>query len=149
IRRPANRVGPRWLNFMKALFGPPAQRRLGRAALQIDQIRHWEGEYSRLSDDDLNLQGKRLRGRARGGESLHHLLPEAFGAVCVSATRTIGLRPFDVQLAAGFVLHNGAIAELATGEGKTLVGTLPTFLNALVGKGAHITTVNDYLARRD
>src|SRR5205823_575828 len=82
-------------------------------------------------------------------ESLDRLLPEAFGAVCVAAQRTTKLRPFDVQLAGGVVLHRGALAELATGEGKTLVATMPTFLNALAGKGVHVTTVNDYLARRD
>jgi preprotein translocase subunit SecA len=91
----------------------------------------------------------RLRGRARGGESLDRLLPEAFGLVCVASKRHLGLRPFDVQLAAGVVMHQGALAELATGEGKTLCATLPAYLNALVGKGVHVTTVNDYLARRD
>src|SRR5437588_12921843 len=90
-----------------------------------------------------------MRGRARGGGSLERWVPEAFGLVCVAAVRTIRLRPFDVQLAGGVVLHHGAIAELATGEGKTLVAAMPTFLNALAGKGAHVTTVNDYLASRD
>src|SRR5262249_52086058 len=91
----------------------------------------------------------RRRGRARGGESLDGLLPEAFGACCVAAQRTIKLRPFDVQLAGGVVLHHGGLAELATGEGKTLCATMPAYLNALTGKGVHVTTVNDYLARRD
>jgi preprotein translocase subunit SecA len=90
-----------------------------------------------------------LRGRARGGETLERLIPEAFGLVCVAAKRTVKLRPFDVQLAGGVILHHGAIAELATGEGKTLVASLPVFLNALAGKGVHVTTVNDYLAARD
>jgi preprotein translocase subunit SecA len=134
---------------LQALFGLPSQRRLARAILQIDPIRHWETEHARLSDPDLRQYGQRLSGRARGGEPLDRLLPEMFGAVCVAAKRTIGLRPFDVQLAAGVVLHHGALAELATGEGKTLVATLPTCLNALTGKGVHITTVNDYLTRRD
>jgi preprotein translocase subunit SecA len=134
---------------MKALFGLPSQRRLARAALQVDRIRHWEKEYSRLNDAELRQRGLQLRGRARGGESLERLLPEAFGLVCVAAVRTIKLRPFDVQLAGGVVLHHGAIAELATGEGKTLVAAMPTFLNALTGKGVHVTTVNDYLAGRD
>jgi preprotein translocase subunit SecA len=91
----------------------------------------------------------RLRGRARGGEALDRLLPEAFGLVCVASWRKLGLRPFDVQLAAGVVLHQGGLAELATGEGKTLVAALPVYLNALFGKGVHVATVNDYLARRD
>src|SRR5947209_9640653 len=145
----STRLGSRWLNHLKALFGLPSQRRLARAALQIDRIRYWESEYTRLNDAELRQRGLQLRGRARGGESLDRLLPEAFGLVCVSAVRTIRLRPFDVQLAGGVVLHHGAIAELATGEGKTLVAAMPTFLNALKGKGVHVTTVNDYLAGRD
>src|SRR5437588_10673126 len=90
-----------------------------------------------------------MRGRARGGGSLERWLPEAFGLVYVAAVRTVKLRPFDVQLAAGVVLHHGAVAELATGEGKTLVAAMPVYLNALLGKGVHLATVNDYLARRD
>ena len=143
------RVGSRWWNHVRALFGPPSKRRLARGALQIDKIRHWEAEFVKLSDSELKQRGLQLRGRARGGESLMKLLAEAFGLVCVSASRTTRLRPFDVQLAAGVVMHEGALAELVTGEGKTLTGSLPTFLNALVGKGVHVTTVNDYLARRD
>jgi preprotein translocase subunit SecA len=131
------------------LLGQPSRRRLGRAALKVDRIRCWEQEFSRLSDSELLYTALTLRGRARGGWSLNRLLPEAFGLVCAAAQRTIGLRPFDVQLAGGVVLHEGALAELATGEGKTLVAALPAFLNALVGKGVHITTVNDYLAARD
>jgi len=145
----AHRFGPSWLLHIKGLFGSPSGRRLAQAALQIDRVRHYESEFSRLSDAELKKSGLRLRGRARWGEPLNRLLPEAFGLVCVAATRTIGLRPFDVQLAGAVVLHQGAIAELATGEGKTLVAALPAFLNALGGQGVHITTVNDYLAKRD
>src|SRR5437763_11461111 len=145
----AHRMGPRWLNHVKALCGTPSQRRLARAALYVDRTRHWENEFSRLNDAELRQRGLQLRGRARGGESLDRLLPEAFGLVCVAAVRTVRLRPFDVQLAGGVVLHYGALAELATGEGKTLVAAMPTFLNALTGKGVHVTTVNDYLAGRD
>ena len=137
------------MNHFKALFGLPWQRRLAYAALQIDKIRHWEGEFSKLSDADLKLKGMQLRGRARGGESLNAILPEAFGLVCVSAYRVLQLRPYDVQLAGGVVMHHGALAELATGEGKTLTASLPVCLNALTGKGVHVTTVNDYLAKRD
>jgi len=144
-----SRLGSRWKNQFYRLFGSPSERRLARAALYIDQIRYWEGEFSKLSDEELKAKGLRLKGRARGGESLDKLAPEAFAAVCVAAKRTIGLRPFDVQLAAGIVMHHGALAELATGEGKTLTASLPLFLNALTGKGAHLATVNDYLARRD
>jgi preprotein translocase subunit SecA len=144
-----NRLGRRWSNHLKALFGTPAQRRLARAALHVTQIRYWESEFSRLNDADLRVRSLQLRGRARGGESLDHLLPEAFGLVCVAALRTTQLRPFDVQLAGGVVLHHGALAELATGEGKTLTATMPAYLNALTSKGVHVTTVNDYLASRD
>jgi preprotein translocase subunit SecA len=144
-----NRLGSRLLNHGKRLFGGPSARRLARAALQVDRCRYWEREFSRLTDAELRQQGLRLRGRARGAESLDRLLAEAFGLVCVAATRFVQLRPFDVQLAGGVVLHHGALAELATGEGKTLVAALPAFLNALAGKGVHITTVNDYLAARD
>jgi preprotein translocase subunit SecA len=149
VRRPPRRLGPRLLNYFKALFGTPSQRRLGRAALKVNRIRYWESEFDRLSDPELRQRGQRLVGRARGGESLDRLLPEAYGLVCVAAKRMINLRPFDVQLAAGVILHEGGLAELATGEGKTLCASLPIFLNALQGKGAHLTTVNDYLARRD
>jgi preprotein translocase subunit SecA len=148
-RRSGYRFGPRWLLHLRALCGPPSRRRLARAALQIDLVRYWEGELSRESDDELRERGRRLRGRARGRGALDRLLSEAFGAMCVASQRRLGLRPFDVQIAAGVVLHHGAIAELATGEGKTLAASLPTFLNALPGKGAHVATVNDYLARRD
>jgi preprotein translocase subunit SecA len=148
-RPPDRRLRPHWYHYVQALFGLPSQRRLARAVLYIDRIRHWESELSRLSDADLKQYALRLAGRARGGEGLDRLLPEVFGAVCVAARRTLGLRPFDVQLAGGVVLHRGALAELATGEGKTLVAALPASLNALTGKGVHITTVNDYLARRD
>src|SRR5262249_42231053 len=119
------------------------------AALAVPRIRAWERRLKGLSDGELRENGLRLRGRARGGESLNALLPEAFGLLCVAAKRRLNMRPFDVQLAAGVVLHQGALAELATGEGKTLGGLLPASLNALTGKGVHVTTVNDSRARRD
>jgi len=122
---------------------------LAYASLQIGAVRHWEKESGKLSDAEILKQGARLRGRARGGESLDKLLPEVFGLVCVAAWRAVHLRPYDVQVAAGVVLHKGALAEVATGEGKTLIATLPAALNALEGKGVHVTTVNDYLAHRD
>jgi preprotein translocase subunit SecA len=146
---PTNRLGSPADNRFMALFGLPWQRRLARAALQINKIRYWEKKFSSIRDAEMKQSGLRLKGRARGGESLDKLLPEAFGLVCVAAQRFLKLRPFDVQLAAGYVLHQSALAELATGEGKTLVACLPTFLNALEGKGVHVTTVNDYLAKRD
>ena len=144
-----NRFGLQSLNYLKALFGLPSQRRLAYAALQIGAIRHWEKELSGLTDAEILKRGAQLRGRARGGESLDKMLPEVFGLTCVASWRVVRLRPYDVQLAAGVVLHNSALAEVATGEGKTLIATLPAALNALVGKGVHVTTVNDYLAHRD
>ncbi len=144
-----DRFGARSWNYLKAWFGMPHQRRLAYAALQVPRIRRFEAEFSKLSDAEVLHTGLQLRGRARGGESLDHLLPEVFGLICVAAMRFVGLRPFDVQLAAGVVLHNGALAEVSTGEGKTLVATLPVALNAMQGLGVHVTTVNDYLAQRD
>jgi preprotein translocase subunit SecA len=146
---PSGRLGSRWRNTVLALFGMPWQRRLARAALYVPRIRYWEQKFQDISDADMKTASLRLRGRARGGESLNKLIPEAFGLVCVAAKRHLGLRPFDVQLAAGVIMHQGGLAELATGEGKTLCATLPAYLNALEGKGVHVTTVNDYLARRD
>jgi preprotein translocase subunit SecA len=144
-----NRLGSRWFNHLKALLGTPSKRRLAYGALQIPKIRYWENEFLRLSDEEVKQRAMQLRGRARGGESLDRILPEAFGLACIASKRHAGLRPFDVQLAAGVVLHQGALAEVATGEGKTLIATLPVALNALMGKGTHVTTVNDYLAQRD
>lgn len=144
-----NRFGSRWWSLFFKLFGTPSQRRLARGALQLHHIRHWEEEYGKISDAEIRQRAMQLRGRARGGENLDRILPEAFGLACVASYRHLRLRPFDVQLAAGVVLHQGGLAEVATGEGKTLIATLPTALNALVGKGVHVTTVNDYLARRD
>ncbi len=149
VRQPRNRLGPRWLNALKALVGLPWQRRLGWAALQVPRIRYWEKQFEGLNDEDLRKNGQRLRGRARGGDSLDTLLPEAFGLVCVAARRILNMRPFDVQLAGGVILHQGGLAELVTGEGKTLTAAAPVYLNALEGKGVHVCTVNDYLARRD
>lgn len=146
---PRSPLGPRWRNWLRVLLGTPSQRRLGRAALQIDAIRWWEKSQGHLGDDGLRAAAIALRSRARGGESLAQLLPEAYGLVCQAAYRTLGFRPFDVQLAAAAVMHRGTLVELATGEGKTLVAAFPTFLNALPGHGAHVMTVNDYLAKRD
>jgi preprotein translocase subunit SecA len=143
------RLGTSAVNRFRALLASPWQRRLSRAALLVPAVRHWEKEHANLADDGLKQAAARLRGRARGGELLDKLLPEAFGLVCVAAQRALGLRPFDVQLAAGAVMHFGGLAELATGEGKTLTASLPAVLNALPGKGVHVTTVNDYLAKRD
>src|ERR1700754_3155184 len=118
-------------------------------ARRVDRINAWEPELELLDDDELRAQADNLRERARNGEPLDDLLPETFAVVRETSRRTLGMRPFDVQLIGGMVLHSGSIAEMKTGEGKTLTGTLSVALNALAGKGVHVVTVNDYLARRD
>src|SRR5215210_4431660 len=120
-----------------------------RYAKRVDAINAWEPELELLDDEELREHADRLRERARDGESLDDLLPETFAVVREASKRTLGLRHFDVQLIGGMVLHGGAIAEMRTGEGKTLTATLPVVLNALAGEGVHVVTVNDYLARRD
>ncbi|GFP93636.1 protein translocase subunit seca1 chloroplastic [Phtheirospermum japonicum] len=115
----------------------------------VSLINQMESEISSLSDSQLKERTAALQRRASGGDSLDSLLPEAFSIVREASKRVLGLRPFDVQLIGGMVLHKGEIAEMKTGEGKTLVAILPAFLNALAGKGVHVVTVNDYLARRD
>src|SRR5262245_28399998 len=143
------RLGNSITNFFRVWFGSPWDRRLAKAARAIPSIRRWEREYENMNEDELRKVAARLKGRARGGENLDKLLPEAFGLVCIAAQRVLKMRPFDVQLAAGAAMHYRSLVELATGEGKTLTASLPTFLNALTGKGVHVATVNDYLAKRD
>uniref|UniRef100_A0A0D9V0A4 Protein translocase subunit SecA n=1 Tax=Leersia perrieri TaxID=77586 RepID=A0A0D9V0A4_9ORYZ len=126
--------------------GDAARKRYADAVARVNAM---EPEVSALSDADLRARTARLQERARAGESLDSLLPEAFAVVREASKRVLGLRPFDVQLIGGMVLHKGEIAEMKTGEGKTLVAILPAYLNALSGKGVHVVTVNDYLARRD
>jgi preprotein translocase subunit SecA len=120
-----------------------------RYARRVDAINAWEAELELLDDEELRAQADRLRERARDGESLDDLLTETFAVVREVSRRRMGMRHFDVQMIGGMVLHGGAIAEMRTGEGKTLTGTLAVVLNALAGKGVHVVTVNDYLARRD
>ncbi len=115
----------------------------------VSRINELEPEFERLSDDELRAKTDQFKARLKAGSSLDELLPEAFAAVREAARRTIGQRHFDVQLMGGLVLHHGKIAEMKTGEGKTLVATLPLYLNSLTGQGCHLATVNDYLARRD
>ncbi|MDB5310727.1 MAG: preprotein translocase subunit SecA [Gemmataceae bacterium] len=149
IENVPGRLGPWPANVALARAGLPWRRRLAKAALLIPRIRAWEKQYVTLNDADMREVSHRLRGKARGKYSLEKLLPEAFGLCSVAIQRTLNIRPFDVQLAAGAVMHLGGLVELATGEGKTVTASAPTFLNALVGKGVHVTTVNDYLAKRD
>src|SRR5215510_2642262 len=116
---------------------------------RAEAINRFEPEMETLSDSELREEADSLRERARGGESLEDLLPEAFALCREASRRTIGQRHYDVQLIGGMVLHDGAIAEMRTGEGKTLTATLAVFLNTLAGGSVHVVTVNDYLARRD
>ncbi len=125
------------------------EKELKRLQPAVDRINELEPEFERFSDDELRAKTDEFKARLKAGASLDELLPEAFAAVREAAKRTIGQRHFDVQLMGGVVLHQGKIAEMKTGEGKTLVATLPFYLNSLTGQGCHLATVNDYLARRD
>jgi preprotein translocase subunit SecA len=145
----ANRLGPMWLNRVTQFTGPTPTGRFGKFALLAQRVNALEPKFEPMSDAELKEQSHELRLRAKQGDSLNTLLPEAFALVRESAKRTIGQRHFDVQVLGGIAIHNKCISELETGEGKTLVATMPTYLNALPGKGVHVVTVNDYLAKRD
>ncbi len=135
--------------FVQMIGGDPNKREIEKYSDVVEQINQLESQFEELSDQAIRAKTEEFRTRLAQGETLDDLLPEAFAVVREASKRTIGLRHFDVQLVGGIVLHNGKIAEMRTGEGKTLVATLPLYLNALTGKGTHLVTVNDYLARRD
>ena len=137
------------LNLLTKVFGSKNERELKRIQPLVDRINSLEPEIKALGDEQLKARTAEFKQRVDQGESIDDLLPEAFATVREAAMRTLGMRHFDVQLIGGIVLHQGRIAEMKTGEGKTLAATLPAYLNALTGKGVHIITVNDYLARRD
>ncbi len=145
----STRLGPMWLNRVQGLAGPTHTGRLSRFAVLADQVNALESLLEPETDAQLLARSHALRYRARGGESLAALMPEAFALVREAAKRTVQQRHFDVQLVGGAAIHYRCIAEMETGEGKTLVATLPATLNAYQGKGVHIVTVNDYLAHRD
>jgi preprotein translocase subunit SecA len=134
--------------IFKKVLGDPQVRTVKRLKKRVRDINALEPKYKKMSDKELKAQTDKLRNRLKK-ESLDKILPDAFALVREAATRTIGIRHFDVQLIGGMVLHEGNIAEMKTGEGKTFVATLPVFLNALTGKGAHVVTVNEYLVQRD
>jgi preprotein translocase subunit SecA len=136
-------------SIAKKVFGTANDRKVKAARPLVDKINALEPEFAALSDEQIKDRTRALKERAMGGESLDDLLPEAFANCREAARRALGLRAFDTQLMGGIFLHQGNIAEMKTGEGKTLVATFPAYLNALSGKGVHIVTVNDYLARRD
>ncbi len=136
-------------NIVKVLGGDPHKREIQKMAPVLEQINLLENEFEALSREALRNKTDEFKQRLKNGESLDDLLPEAFAAVREAGKRTIGLRHYDVQMIGGMNLHHSNIAEMRTGEGKTLVATLPLYLNALTGRGVHLVTVNDYLARRD
>ncbi|HSA78872.1 MAG TPA: DEAD/DEAH box helicase, partial [Nitrospirota bacterium] len=135
--------------ILKNIIGTQNDRVLKRIQSLVDKINALEGGMSSLSDEQLRAKTSELKKRLEGGETLDDILPDAFAVVREASKRVLGMRHFDVQLIGGIVLHEGKIAEMKTGEGKTLVATLPVYLNSLTGKGVHVVTVNDYLARRD
>ncbi len=136
-------------NLAKKVFGTPNDRKIKATRPTIEKINALEAEFQALSDDGLIAKTEEFKKRVAEGEKLDDILPEAFANCREAARRALGLRAFDVQLMGGIFLHEGNIAEMKTGEGKTLVATFPAYLNALTGKGVHIVTVNDYLAKRD
>ena len=131
------------------IFGTKSERDLKKIQHYVDAANKFTSEFEKLTDEQLKAKTQEFKDRLAQGETLDQILPEAFAVVRLAAQRVIGLRPYDVQLLGGIVLHQGKIAEMGTGEGKTLVAVLPSYLNALTGKGVHVVTVNDYLARRD
>ena len=136
-------------NFAKSLFGSSNDRYIAKIGKIVDKINGFEPALVAMEDDELRGQTALFRARLDAGEALDSILPEAFATVREAASRTLGQRHYDVQMIGGVVLHRGEIAEMRTGEGKTLVATLASYLNALPGRGVHVVTVNDYLARRD
>ena len=135
--------------FIQKLLGNKNAKEIKRIRLIVDEINELEPSMLALSDTSLKAKTEEFKTRLAEGETLDDILPEAFAVVREASKRVLGMRHFDVQMIGGVVLHRGNIAEMRTGEGKTLVATLPVYLNALSGKGAHVVTVNDYLARRD
>ena len=137
------------MGLFTKMFGTRSQRELKKIQPLVDKVLQLEEEYAALSEDALKGKTEEFRSRLSQGESLDDLLPEAFAAIREAAWRVLGMKPYPVQIIGGIILHQGRVAEMKTGEGKTLVAILPCYLNALTGRGVHVVTVNDYLARRD
>ncbi|MCI5758959.1 preprotein translocase subunit SecA [Bilifractor sp. HCP3S3_D3] len=137
------------MKLSERIFGTHSQRELKRIEPIVDKVESYRPAMQALSDDELRAKTKEYKDRLAGGETLDDLLPEAFATVREAAKRVLGMEPYRVQIIGGIILHQGRIAEMKTGEGKTLVSTMPAYLNALTGRGVHIITVNDYLASRD
>ena len=134
------------MGIIKKLFNY-SEKEVKRVMPLVEKINGLEDSMKKLSDSELRQKTEEFKKRLAEGETLDDLLPEAFAVVREAAVRVLGMRPFDVQLIGGIILHQGRIAEMKTGEGKTLVATLPAYLNALTGEGVHVITVNDYLAK--
>src|SRR5215468_12355858 len=137
------------MGIFQKIFGSRNQRELKKMQPVVDRINRLEPTFKAKSDDELRAMTAEFKRRLDAGASLDEILPEAFATVREASVRRLGMRHYDVQLIGGMVLHHGRIAEMRTGEGKTLVATLPAVLNALSGNGVHIVMVNDYLAQRD
>jgi len=137
------------MGFIDKLFGSHSDREIKRIKPLVEAVEKFESQMATLSEDELKGQTARLKARLAAGESLDDILPEAFATVREASYRVLEMKHYPVQILGGIVLHQGRIAEMKTGEGKTLVATLPVYLNALTGHGVHVVTVNDYLAKRD
>ena len=137
------------MGLFDKIFGTYSERELKRVRPIADKVLALDPDMQKLSDAELKAKTAEFKERLKNGETLDDLLPEAFAVMREASWRVLGMKHFPVQVIGGIVLHQGRIAEMKTGEGKTLVSTLPAYLNALTGKGVHIVTVNDYLAKRD
>ena len=137
------------MSFLEKIFGSYSKREINKILPLVDKIEEYEEDYKSLTDDEIKNKTSEFKERIKNGETLDDILPEAYALVAEASSRVLGMRHFRVQLIGGIILHQGRIAEMKTGEGKTLVATLPVYLNALSSKGVHVVTVNDYLASRD
>ena len=137
------------LGILKKILGDSNEKEVRKLQKTVDTVNALEPSMEKLSDEQLRSKTDEFKERLSREETLDDILPEAFAVVREVSKRTLNMRPFDVQVMGGIVLHQGRIAEMKTGEGKTLVATMPVYLNALTGKGVHVVTVNDYLAKRD
>ena len=142
-------IGMEYMSLITKIFGTHSERELKRIQPLVDKVLSYDEAMQKLSDDELRAKTKEYKERLAKGETLDDLLPEAYATVREAAARVLGMKHYKVQIIGGIILHQGRIAEMRTGEGKTLVSTLPAYLNALEGKGVCIVTVNDYLAKRD
>ena len=137
------------MGFLNKIFKSYSEKEVKRVMPIVEKINSLEPEMEKLSDEELRAKTDYFKSELANGKTLNDILPEAFAVMREASKRVLGMRHFDVQLIGGIILHQGRIAEMRTGEGKTLVATLPVYLNALEGKGVHVITVNEYLAKRE